>query len=109
MSEQIERTLSELLTALRGVPASAREAAPTEAIHVAVSQLHAKIKEACEEGYEVHVYKGSRVLRMGAVGPLKGTRFAYTLAPYAVPTDEDDKCDLCAATDIRLHRGFRVS
>lgn len=72
-------------------------------VHVAAARLHGCINKACEAGYEVSAQKDNgRVLRIGVVGPINGTRFRYGRFPRAGELRE--QCELIVIKALSLSR-----
>ncbi len=108
MSQDIEQALTQSLAELkRVVDTGAPADVYAQQVHAAAAPVHAQIKGACEAGYEVWVYKGSgRILKIGAVGDLRGTRFVYSRASSVPPSEMDEHCELVVAVKIQVKEGF---
>lgn len=108
MTRDIEEALTQSLAELkRVVDTGAPADVYAQQVHAAAAPVYLQIKSACEAGYEVWVYKGSgRILKIGAVGDLRGTRFVYSRAPFFPPSEMDEQCELVVAVDIQLKKGF---
>jgi len=71
-------------------------------IRAAAGALYAKLVEACDAGFLVVATKGSgRDLKIGAVGPLGGTSFAYALTRRPLDSMVDD-CELVVIVEFRV-------
>lgn len=108
MSQTVEQALTQSLAEFKRVVATgAGSDVYAQRVHAAAVPVHSLIKSACEAGYEVWVYKGSGgILKMGAVGDLRGTRFVYSRASYVPPVEMDERCELVVAAKVELKPGF---
>jgi hypothetical protein len=71
-------------------------------VYAAAAPLYATIAETCALGFEVWAEKhNGRVLKIGAVGSLEGTRFPYVRWPH-LPISGNDSCELVAIVNFTL-------
>jgi hypothetical protein len=70
-------------------------------VRAAAEPIYSTIVEACRD-FEVEAEKDNRrVLKIGVVGPLRGTTFPYERAPH-VPVSGNDWCELAVIVEFRL-------
>jgi hypothetical protein len=78
-------------------------------LHEQAIEIHKTIKNVCESGMEVWAYKDSgRILKMGAVGPLKGTKIPHTRGGrlnHEEHSDIFEECELAVVKSFEIHSG----
>ncbi|MCQ8183376.1 hypothetical protein NP603_19850 [Methylomonas sp. SURF-1] len=76
-------------------------------LHEQAEKVYAAIALACAAGNYVWAHKDNgRILKMGALGPRKGTRFPYTLGhhvSYDIHQDAFEDCELLVIDRFDLH------
>jgi hypothetical protein len=67
------------------------------AAHAAARSLYSEVLKHIMAGHEVHTEKkgSGAVLKIGAVGPLDGTRFRYARGRHALVAPDDPSYDEC--------------
>jgi hypothetical protein len=105
----MQRQLNALL---RGFKSVVRNGGPATSymtdVHNAASPLYQLVAGACAAGYEVEAEKDNRrVLKIGSIGPLHGTKFPYARSPRATFSDDDpllEWCELVVIEEFALRR-----
>jgi hypothetical protein len=107
MQDELNAMLKNLRAELK---AGGEHESYTKRVHNAAASLHAAIAAACHAGYEVHACKGNgRVLKIGSVGVLHGTRFSYGRRPPDPILGNQvfaDTCELAVIEELLLARGL---